>query len=240
MHVVWFRNSLSHNENILDQELVTAAKHGLYWGGMWLEDEDGGLLADGRYLYQPLRASETFFLLFDKLRQLNDYCFNQLISSEAKLAELSEQRDAAIADRSCGAEVLDYFHDEIPLWEDSVSVVAKAMPVVLLCSFAEWGLKLVSKEICGDVPRKTNRTMSDIEFLVGHIENVGNLQLDSSSELVSSINSFRSIRNSFAHGHWDELRVDFSGLSLRSCFESVSELFQQIEEAAWRSPWGAV
>jgi hypothetical protein len=222
----------------LDYELDTATKYGLFWGGACIEDEDGTVLADGLYLYQPQRFSTTFFLLFDKLRQLNDYCFNQLISSEVKLLELTTQKAAAIARKDGGAEELDYLDDQIPIWEDNVEVVAKTIPIVLLFSFVEWGLKLVSKEFCGSIPHKAARSISDFEFLLRHIQQNSPLQLDITGDLIPAINSFRKIRNAFAHGHWESLATQLSAISLRTCFEVVSRLFQRIEESAWLSPWG--
>ncbi|MEB5483806.1 hypothetical protein QMA69_04160 [Burkholderia pseudomallei] len=107
---------------VLDDELNVANKYGLFWAGALVEDEKGKALADGFYIYQPKRFSDTFFLLFDKLRQLNDYCFNQLLFSEKRLRMLAGQRSAAAAQEHCGAEELDYLDDRIPMWEDNVEV----------------------------------------------------------------------------------------------------------------------
>ena len=220
-------------------ELGVAGEHGLFWAGSQAVDAEGKLLADGSYIYQPVRFPNTFFLLFDKLRQLNDYCFHQLLSSQARLDELAVQRSAAITGEG-GAEEFIYLSDQIPLWEDNVQVVAKSTSVVLLCSFMEWGLKLVAKELCGGIPRKSDRSMSDIEFMLWHIEQRGGLQLVVDDEPIGVVNSFRVIRNAFAHGDWTELNEQLDAVSLRVCFESVSEIFQRIEEAAWRSPWGVI
>jgi hypothetical protein len=72
-----------------------------------MNDESGNILVDGFCIYQPELFSETFFLLFDKLAQLNDYCFNQLISSETKLRELATQRSSG------------YLDDQLPMWKDN-------------------------------------------------------------------------------------------------------------------------
>jgi hypothetical protein len=222
----------------MDDELNTATKYGLFWSRACIQDEDGKLLADGFYVYQPERFSATFFLLFDKLAQLNDYCFNQLISSETKLRELAAQRTTAIARNDVGAEELDYLDDQLPMWENNVSVVGKAVPIVLLCGFVEWGLKLVTKEFCGRVPRKSASRISDFEFLLHHLQQNSPLPLDITGDPILSIDSFRKVRNAFAHGQWNSLATQLNVISLRACFEAVSQLFERIEESAWLSPWG--
>jgi hypothetical protein len=222
----------------MDHELNTATKYGLFWSRACIEDEDGNLLVDGFYIYQPELFSTTFFLLFDKLAQLNDYCFNQLISSETKLFELTAQRATAIARKDIGAEELDYLDDQLPIWEDNVAVVGKAMPIVLLCSFVEWGLKFVTQEFCGQVPRKTTSGISDFKFLLHFLQQNSQLRFDSTGNPILSIDSFRKVRNAFAHGQWDSLATQLSAISLRSSFEAVSQLFERIEESAWLGPWG--
>ncbi|KUY70929.1 hypothetical protein WS46_32685 [Burkholderia sp. RF4-BP95] len=222
----------------MDHELNVANKYGLFWAGALVEDEEGKALADGFYIYQPERFSDTFFLLFDKLRQLNDYCFNQLLSTEKRLRMLAGQRSAAAAQKHCGAEEVDYLDDQIPMWEDNVEVVGRATSIVLLCSFVEWGLKLVTRELCGAIPRKRAHSMSDFEFMLDHLEHNGGLHLDVDDESIDVVNSFRRIRNTFAHGDWTTLNEQLKSVSLRACFEAVARIFQCIEESAWQSPWG--
>ena len=224
----------------LDWETSIAIKHGLYWSRSWVEDDDGQILVDTFYLYDPERASMLFFPLFDRLRQLNDYCFSQLVSSEQKLAELMVQRDAAMAQRYGGGEELAYLADEIPLWEHNVAVIAKANPIILLCSFVEWGLKEVVKDICGLVQNKTGKNISDFEFYVNFLKKECALDLNIEEYVIEQINAFRRVRNSFAHGKWNLLEGELADISLRSCFDVVSTLFEKIEKAAWNSPWGTV
>jgi hypothetical protein len=204
------------------------------------ENEDGSVLVDGFYLFEPERFSMPFYVLSEKLRQLNDYCFNQLISSESKLLELTDQRTAAMARKDSWAEEFDYLDDQIPMWEDNVAVIGKAVPVVLLCSFVEWGVKFLTKEFCGSIPRKTIRGLSDVEFLLRYLEQNSQLRLGVTSDLMLPINSFRAVRNSFAHGQWESVATQLSAISLRASFQAVSALFERIEEAAWLSPWGEI
>lgn len=222
----------------MDDELNIAKKYGLFWAGVLVEDEEGRVLADGFYIYQPERFSDTFFLLFDKLRQLNDYCFNQLLSSERRLRALASQRDEVAVQGHCGAEELDYLDDQIPIWEDNIEVIGRATSIILLCSFVEWGLKLVTRELCGAIPRKRGRSMSDFEFMLHHLQHNGGLHLNVDDDSVGVINMFREIRNAFAHGDWATLNEQLDSVSLRTCLEAVARIFQHIEESAWQSPWG--
>lgn len=224
----------------MSNELDVANKYGLFWGGAYVEGKDGQTLADGLYIYQPERFSEGFFHLFDKLRQLNDHCFHQLLSAESRLQGLETGRDAALRQKFGDAAEIDYYDDQVGMWEDNVEVIAKATSVVLLCSFVEWGLKLVAKELQTTISFKPDRKLSDIEFMLQHIERECNLHLRLHDEIMPIVGSFRIIRNAFAHGHWATLNEQLGTLSLRTCFRAVSRLFQSIEEAAWESPWGAV
>jgi len=225
-------------EDVLtDEELNVFREHGLYLAYAVLFDEEGLEYANGQYLYQPTRFSETFFVIFGKLAQLNNYCFHQLVSSHSHLSELKSQRNKAKNQASPAAEELDYYDEQIPDWENNVAVVAKATAVVLLCSFAEWALKTISKELASDPPRKTSPGLSDIEHLLQHINQNAGLVLPDQEMEMSVIHSFRTIRNAFAHGDWQALEQQLAVLRLRNCFEAVSNLVMQIEIAAWQSQW---
>lgn len=217
----------------MNTELVAAEKYGLFWAWSYVEDEVTGRIADGFYIYQSDRFWEPFWLLFDKLGQLNNYCFNQLVASEAKLSELQAEYDLAVKDKTTGAEVFDYLSEEIPAWEGNMATFAKAAPIVLLASFTEWGLKHIAISLFGSVPKKTERGMSDIQFYLRHLVQCG-LEVKNTDELLSRVGAFRSIRNDFAHGKWDELEEGLQELSLREAFAGVSAMFEAIEDAAWR------
>lgn len=219
-------------------ELETFEKYGLFWASSQMMDDDGEVLADGCYVYRPEYFSETFFVLFDKLAQLNDYCFHQLITSHERLDDFFAQREAVLKDKNSAAEDFDYLDTQIPMWEDNVEVVTRASAIVLLCSFTEWGLKLVSQELGGAVPRKTSRTMSDVQFLLDHLKHGCALHLTIPDDVLAVVDSFRVVRNSFAHGHWARVREQLDAVSLRDCVQAVSLMFEHIEHAARRSPWG--
>lgn len=222
----------------VDQELATAQKYGLYWAESMMEDEHGEFLADGCYLYRPSRFWEPFWILFQKLGQLNDYCFNQLVASEGKLRELQFQRKLADEDDTAGAEASAYYSEAVPFWEENVATFTKAVPLVLLASFAEWGLKHIAINLCGCVPKKTDRSKSDIEFLLFYLVSAG-ISVSEPEKLLAPIGSFREVRNNFAHGKWALLTDELRAIGLRDAFVSVSNLFEAIEEAAWRSAYGA-
>lgn len=217
----------------MDAELVTAEKYGLFWARSFVEDESGRLIADGLYIYQPDRFWEPFWVLFDRLGQLNDYCFNQLVASETKLSELQAEHDRATEDKASGAEVFDYLSEQIPAWEDNVAIFAKAAPIVLLASFTEWGLKHIAISLFRGSPKKADRRMSDIQFYSHHLVSCG-LEVENIEEFISRVGTFRSIRNNFAHGKWNEIEEDLRGISLREAFTGVSDMFEAFEDAAWR------
>jgi hypothetical protein len=145
---------------------------------------------------------------------------------------------ATMSRRDGGAEEIDAYDDEIPLWEDNVDVVARAVPIVLLCSFVEWGLKRAAVDICGSVPSKTNGSMSKIDSLLHHLRNEGKLNLTIDECAMQHIKSFRNLRNQFAHGDWGSLRTELNDTSLRPWFHAVSQLFEDIEKSAWESARG--
>ena len=127
--------------------------------------------------------------------------------------------------------------EAISLWEDNASVLSHAVPVVLLSSFIEWGIKSIAKEFCGSVPRKAKSSMSDIDFLLNHIRVTSGLAFQLDMEILETLNSFRLIRNQFAHGHWHSLETELRTLSLRSCFAAVTRLLEALEDSAWKGPW---
>lgn len=220
----------------MEDELDIARKHGLFWANSEMSG-DAAPGINGFYIYQPERFSNTFFVLFEKLRQLNDYCFHQLIASEGKLRELTGQRSQALERAGTLAQELDFLDDEIPLWQDNVTVISQAVPVVLLCSFVEWGLKRVIADFGGNVPRKTGRALSDIQFLLEHLEQQCGLPLGPAQGPIQVIHELRPVRNAFAHGQWQTVHTQLARISLREGFTAVSSLFQHIEEEAWMSPW---
>jgi hypothetical protein len=221
----------------VNHELHIAAKHGLYWSLTLIEDENGTAIADGFYIYEPDRYSSPFWEIAEKLRQLNDYCFHQLVSSQERLSDLQLERSKLMEQRHCSAEEIDVIDEAIPLWEDNASVVSHAVPVVLLSSFIEWGLKSLAKEFCGSVPRKAGATLSDIDFLLNHIRGTGGLAFELDMKTLETLNSFRIVRNQFAHGNWHSLETLLGTLSLRSCFAAVTRLLEALEDSAWKGPW---
>ncbi|MGN4047700.1 hypothetical protein [Pseudomonas sp. SM4] len=220
----------------MNDELNVATKYGLFWASSSMEGADGELLADGTYIQLPERFSETFFVLFDKLHQLNDYCFHQLLTVEKRCAELTEQRVSIIASGR-RAEELDWLDDEVPRWEDNLAVVTQATSLVLLSSFVEWGLKRVVKSLHGSVPRKpSGAATSDVEFLLQHIAQSG-LHFSLNPVLLETVNDFRHVRNAFAHGDWARVDEQLANISLLACFQAVSQIFVCLESAAWEGPW---
>lgn len=220
----------------MSDELDVAAKYGLFWASTTWEREDGHLLADSSYIYQPERFSKTFSVLFDKLRQLNDYCYQLLLSVEERWTDLNQQRASAIACSDTGAEELCWLDDVIPHWDDNVKVVTHATSAVLLSSFLEWGLKRIAKDLNVDIPRKSGRGMSDVKFLLLQLKQSGlNIQLD--PKIDKAIDNLRSVRNSYAHGEWDQVEKKLTKISLIECFKVVSELFVHLEKAVWDGPW---
>lgn len=214
-------------------ELLVARKCGLYWSKSVLLDENGVVLVDGTYLYYPEQFWSIFFELFDKLHQLNDYCFNQLIASEAKLGEFVSRERLALENQSTSAEELDFYSEQIPFWENTSSVFSKAMPIILLSSFSEWGLKFLLTRLFGNVPRKLDRSISDIQFYLNHLI-VSGIDVPNPEGLMAPINTFRRVRNDFAHGRWHELDCKIDNLSLRDAFSNVSMLFAEVEKSAWK------
>ncbi|PMV17583.1 MULTISPECIES: hypothetical protein [unclassified Pseudomonas] len=221
----------------MKDELDVAKRYGLFWASSLVEGEDRVPIADGTYIQQPERFSETFWDVFDKLHQLNDYCFLQLVAVEKQRVELFNQRESYLARPNQGAEEIDWLDDQTPRWEDNLAVVTQATSIVLLCSFMEWGLKRVAKDLYGVIPRKPARpAMSDIQFFLEHLKQSG-LPFRMDPAVLDAIDSFRNVRNAFAHGEWASVEDQLAKISLLTCFESVAQVFACLESASWDGPW---
>lgn len=222
----------------MDYEFAIARRYRLFWSNTCIESSRGEILADGRYIYEPDRFSTLFFAIFNKLQQLNDHCFYQLLSFHTRQDDLATLRDAAINDFTMGAEELIYIDEKVDALENTTQVAIVATSTVLLCSFIEWGLKLVANEMCGPKPQRRDRSLNQIASMLHHIEQHGRLELHIDPDQLLFIGTFRKIRNAFAHGDWERLGGQLSSTFLRTGFEAVSGIFQAIEFAAWQSPWG--
>lgn len=225
----------------MNHEIEIFRRHGLFWSGTLAQDSSGKILADGDYIQMPERFSDCFWVIFDRLGQVNDYCFQQLISSEAKLKDLENERKDLGSGKlplECASQ-LDYLDEAIPNWTHNVNVIAKSSILIVLSSFVEWALKRVIQEFLGEVSRNQMGGKSKIDsyLLLLNKQVFSDMTIPAKTKYI--LDSFRKSRNEFAHGDWETLENTLSSINLREAFESVSELLFLLEEHAWSSEWGS-
>ena len=223
----------------MNLEIEIYEKYGLFWADSSIDDSSGHTLAEGFYIPMPDRFSECFWILFDRLGQVNDYCFHSLLSSEKKLNDLKKDKadlESGKVKLECASQ-LDFLNESIPSWTHNVNIISQSSVLVILASFVEWGLKRVVQEFLGGVPKKQKQEKSKIDGYIRLLKNQVFPDLVVPQEIEATLDSFRKARNEFAHGDWEKLRITLATVNLREAFESVAELFTLLEESAWSSQW---
>ena len=207
-------------------DIKKSEKFGLWWSKYDVLDKDWNVIASNDYLYMPERFSECFWILFERLHHTHDYCLHQLIESQNKLEELIEETKE-------NPDSEGHYY-----WEYNVDVVSKSTVLVVMASFIEWGLKKVLKELTGSIPSRTNKSISNIEHYISGIQNLALNDLKLSQELSFKLEMLRKLRNKFAHGDWDQIEEILKEIRFKDTFKAISDLFEEIEQLAWSSPWG--
>ena len=225
----------------MDDEVELYKKYGLFWFQACIPDPDSpnDFLAEGFYIQMPERFSKCFWTLFDRLGQVNDYCFQMLLASESKLNELKNERIdlASNIKPSVCASQFDYFDDQIPNWTHNVNIISKSSTLVILASFVEWGLKIITEELKLKISKEDFRNKSKIDAYIFLLQRTLFNDLVIPREIQEILTSFKKSRNQFAHGDWDDLESTIYLIDLREAFEAVSELFIIIEKKTWMTVW---
>jgi hypothetical protein len=133
------------------------------------------------------------------------------------------------------------FADESLLWwEDMRSALVPSICVLLLASFEERSLKALSLALG---PEGSNhkignggRSKRKVDRFLDYLHDECSLEFTKPPEAIEVQDQIHDIRNTFAHGDWDELGAKTSDLSLPDLFYGVSKLLESLEVAKYGAP----
>ncbi|MBN3945132.1 MAG: hypothetical protein HWQ38_00995 [Nostoc sp. NMS7] len=214
-------------------------KDSLFWANTVVFDNNYNEIAWEDYLFTVERFSEVFWYISNRMAQLNDYCVLTLQETENHYTRLLRQRHKLENDPNAPAEDFDVLDYNLPKWEDTIHTVSRATCILLLSAFLEHSLKLLCAEFTPGVQVKKLKRASDIDSYLAHLKHQGGLQFQEYTDTLELRNVIRKVRNDFAHGTWDNVRINLAQLNLRDAFGTVSNLLYKIEDAAWNSEWGS-
>ncbi|MBK8905861.1 MAG: hypothetical protein IPM53_32060 [Anaerolineaceae bacterium] len=218
----------------------------------FINEEDGKTIPDD-YLFRPdERFSNEFWTIATEMTQLNDYCVLLMQETSKKLkvlksefGDLESGKSRLIIDEGpitgdFTAERMMMLSEEIHIWKDTYAFITRATCLLLLSAFLEKSLKTLcdsfSPSDISSFKRKNRESKPDMYLRILQTDCL--VKFKESKENKSLRNKFRVIRNAFAHGDWEEVRIKVGGIHLRQSFTSVANLLSQIEEGAWLSSWG--
>jgi hypothetical protein len=219
------------------------------------EEEDGNPVNDRDipedYLFRPDdRFSVEFWDIAAEMAQLNDFCLLCLQQTATWLDRLKEQLRApesneehAIVDSvDYTGEVIQDLEEKIPVWQDTNEFMVRAMSLMMLSAFTEKSLKTLCTRLApeGKGSPKRRPGESKIDTYLRYLSEECSLDFAEPVESLEMRERCRWLRNSFAHGDWDDIRARVAKVHLRDAFGAVANLLHAIETAAWESPWGQV
>ena len=196
------------------------------------------------YLFETQSASIEFVVVATEFAQLNDYCVLCLEQTLGKLNELRGQlgnyktgREPVI-DPTYGDVTRDaiwWLSDfEIPSWEENYHFMAKAMCLILLSFFTEKSLKSLCTAFApGGKSPKRKGGESKIGAHIRFLKEECSFDFAEPQAFIDVREECREIRNSFAHGDWDDIKAKVSGTNLAKAFHAIANLFYIIESKAY-------
>jgi hypothetical protein len=196
------------------------------------------------YLFTTQSARIEFVIIQTEFSELNDYCVVCLTGTSDKLKELKLQSNEymtgkeTVVDADWGDVTTDLLWSlsevEIPAWEEHYNFTAKAMSLVLLSFFTEKSLK----DLCiSFAPKGTSLRPrggeSKTDAYIRCLKEECNFDFIEPQEFLSVREKCRQVRNSFAHGDWDEIKAEVSDTNLPQAFGAVANLFSIIETSIY-------
>lgn len=186
------------------------------------------------------------------MAQLNDYCVlflqetsNKLKRMKKDLKELESGTKHIIVDEGpltgdFTGETIMVLHEEIPVWEDTYSFIARATCLLLLSAFTERSLKTLCDGLAPEeaVSPKKRYGESKVAMYLKFLKEECCIDFHEPKGSIDLQGKCRHLRNAFAHGDWDEVRAKIGQVHLRDSFAAITDLLNTIESGAWRSPWG--
>lgn len=219
-------------------QIEVCKRYGLFWANSWVEDAEMNFIAEGVSIFDPDRASNLFFDISSKLKQLNDFCFYQIASAHDIQNFFEEEvRRISNGNSISGEEALHIWKSH-SVWSDILNENIKASPILLLSGFLEWSLKKICSEILGCVPKRKKRNVSLVQSLVESLRESKLSYWKPDRIALSVLEDMRKVRNKLAHGDQEEMAELLKGVKLGDYFDAVSRLIGEIEQHAWNSEWG--
>jgi hypothetical protein len=193
------------------------------------------------YLFTTQSARIEFVIIETEFSELNDYCVVCLTGTLDKLNELKllsnkystwkeEVVEADSGDITTNEVLWSLSEVEIPAWEEHYNFTAKAMSLVLLSFFTEKSLKDLCTSFAPDgTSLKPRGGESKIGAYIRCLREQCSFDFIEPQEFVAVREKCRQVRNSFAHGDWEEIKEEVSDTSLPQAFGAVSNLFSLLE-----------
>jgi hypothetical protein len=227
-----------------------AGRYADYLGVMRLGDKllDSALLASGEtpvkdYLFHSSDGLITFVVIEEEMAQLNDYCLLCLNGVSKRISELGQEYrelqsgERRIVDPDFGDATTDaawYISDvELLRWQDTQEFLVQAMCLLLMSAFTEKSLKSLCSDfaLSSSVHPKMIKGQSKTSSYLHFLRESCNLTFDEPRESLAIRERCRRLRNSFAHGEWEDVRQEVAQISLQRAFFATTTLFQSIEKA---------
>jgi len=218
--------------NMPDKKIIGISQYGLSWIG-----RDGGVLETHQYLFLSKRGEEPFIFSQKSLHELNDFCVTLFEGMRAKSAlEPSFSEVVEFADEDDYFDLIDKFQFGYAA-EDLGRMFCPASALIMLYANLIRALHVIARHYGHDRyeswrTSKDNRG-AELRQLVDLLEGIHGQKLDvfylTRVQVLLDAN-MRTLRNDFLHGNWEGVERRLVGISLKSCFEVVSQVLYFLEE----------
>jgi len=190
------------------------------------------------YLFATDTDNYLFVQIGSDMSQLNSYCvlclnetFYRLAKEESAIEEYQAEKHKT-GDQNRLSQLDDWIMEtgiDISFWKDNFEFVAPATCVILLAFFLEKSLKSICIAYTPkgkSLPRTSgNKVTTYLDFL----KNECGFQFTQPEATTKMWGRCKKIRNSFAHGDWDDVKAEIGEINLRDAFRAVTELLINID-----------
>ena len=207
-------------------EINVATKYGLYWSNSIYTDDPK---IHGLYVYQLTNLPfQPFYEISQKLKQLNNYIFLQLCTTTNRFEcaqDAIRVPNYIQAECSLSQEIAN---QNIELWDYNLRVLSLVNPIILISTFLEWALKRLLFVCCDIYNFKALKGKSNIDAMLEEIIHTLDLKIEIPPVFQEKLNSYRFIRNKFAHGEWDKIGM-LQDQDVKEYFVHIERLFKVLE-----------
>ena len=195
------------------------------------------------YLFHCVTGLITFVVIEEEMVQLNDFCVICLESVSMQISKLKDEHEQLV---SGGQKFIDPKWGDIssdaamfisgfylPRWQDTQDFLVRAMCLLLLSTFTEKSLKSLCLDFAptNSIQPKIKRGQSKISSYLNYLVETCGFNFNETQETLEMREKCRILRNSFAHGDWEDVREKVSNVILQKAFMTVGTLLRSIEDA---------